>query len=182
MTDDGASFVFGYGSLLGSYGEVARPGHLEGYRRHWGVATDNSLTLPGYKYYLTVPGGERPRVFVTFLDLLPDPAETINGGLIPVTAATLARLDRRERNYERHEVTDQVRERVDRPVWAYLGSGDARRRFAVGHSAGRAVIAAGYHRSVLEGFASFGPRGLAAFHASTDAPPCPIVELTRVNT
>ena len=180
MIDDG--FVFGYGSLLRSYGDVARPGHLEGYRRRWGVATDNSRTLPGYKYYLTVPGNERPGVFVTFLDLIADPAQTVNGVLIPVTAATLARLDRRERNYERHEVTDQVREPIDRPVWTYLGSDDARRRFERGHSEGRAVINAGYHRSVLDGFASLGPQALAAFHASTDAPPCPMVELTRVDT
>ena len=32
---------------------------------------DNSVDLPGYKYYVT-PDGERPPVFVTFLNLVED--------------------------------------------------------------------------------------------------------------
>ena len=51
------SWLFGYGSLVPA-GE-ARPCHLTGWQRSWGVAMDNTVDLPGYKHFVT-PEGERP--------------------------------------------------------------------------------------------------------------------------
>src|SRR3954452_9313466 len=78
-------FVFGYGSLVEALDAGGRAAHLDGYRRRWQVAMDNSRDLPGYKYYVDPRTGERPRVFVAFLDLAPDPRARVNGVLFPAT-------------------------------------------------------------------------------------------------
>ena len=89
---------------------------------------DNGEDLPGYKYYLTEDGA-RPAVRVVFLDLVQLPGASVNGILSPVDDEQLARLDRRERNYDRVDVT----ELIDAPpgrTWAYVGSVAGRRRRA----------------------------------------------------
>lgn len=99
-------FVFGYGSLAADLdGTVAR---LRGHRREWGVAMDNSRNLAGYKHYLLRSDASRPQVYVVFLDLVRDAGSSVNGVLVPVDAAALNALDRRERNYQRVDVTGAV--------------------------------------------------------------------------
>ena len=44
------ALVFGYGSLAEP--RAGRPLRLAGWRRVWGVAMDNRVTIPGYKYFL----------------------------------------------------------------------------------------------------------------------------------
>src|SRR6201999_666753 len=92
---------------------------LLGLRRIWGVAMDNRRDLPGYKYY-TDRQGRRPEVFVAYLDLVADEtasahpapaarsAHNVNGVCLAVDDATLEQLDRRERNYERTDISDRV--------------------------------------------------------------------------
>jgi gamma-glutamylcyclotransferase (GGCT)/AIG2-like uncharacterized protein YtfP len=184
-------FVFGYGSL------VARPGpvltrelkehgfvaELAGLRRVWGVAMDNRRDLPGYKYY-TDGRGRRPAVFVAYLDLAPvhaapgDGAATINGLCLPVDDAALEQLDRRERNYERADVSDRLDADGAR-VWAYVGRASARERFAAGRRTGTAVIDAGYVRTVEAGFAVLGDEELASARTSLAPGDLPVLELTR---
>src|SRR3954463_5784770 len=101
-----ADLVFGYASL------VAAPGAglavLRGHRRVWGVAMDNRVAVPGYKVYER-PDGARPAVDVAFLDLeAAAGADGVNGALLAVDDAALARLDRRERQYRRVDVTALV--------------------------------------------------------------------------
>ena len=153
--------MFAYGSLV----EGAEPLVVPGYRRRWQVAMDNSLDIPGYKYFVDAQSGERPRVMVAFLDLAADadPAATVNGVLVPHTAA----LDVRERNYRRREIATGIH--------AYVGTSEARERFA----AGPTVIARAYLESVRAGFAALGQ--LAEFEASTEPPPVPVVDLKRVD-
>ena len=80
---------------------------------------DNSVDLPGYKYY--VLGSERPDVKVTFVNI--EAADgSVNGVIIPFDE----RLDVRERNYERRE--------VEPGLWAYVGTAEARARFDEGPS------------------------------------------------
>jgi hypothetical protein len=191
LNADEAQFVFGYGSL------TARPGpiptrelkehgfvaDLAGLRRIWGVAMDNRRDLPGYKYY-TGADGRRPDVFVAYLDLVPahpaagDPGAAVNGLCLPVDDATLDQLDRRERNYERTDVSDRVAAGGAR-VWAYIGMAAARERLAEGRRTGTAVIDAGYVRMLEAGFAVLGGDELAAVRACLEPGDLPVVELTR---
>lgn len=163
-----AEFVFGYGSLA-AWGERESPptrgmrpeefvAELRGHRRLWGVAMDNRRDLPGYKWY-AAPDGRRPAVFVAFLDVVEcDDADTgVTGLCRPVDAAALAALDRRERNYERVDVSDRVAGGgTGARVWTYRGSAAGRARLAAGRRTGTAVIDAGYLRAVQRGFAALG--------------------------
>src|SRR4051794_32580383 len=97
---DSRAFVFGYGSLLDGAG--GEPCVLQGFRRGWTVAMDNRRTLPGYRYFLDAATGERPPVYVAFLDIRPCAGARVNGIVFP---ADLAVLDARERNYAREDVT-----------------------------------------------------------------------------
>jgi hypothetical protein len=187
----GTQFVFGYGSLIARLGPVLTRelradgfvADLAGLRRVWGVAMDNRLDLPGYKYY-TDGDGRRPEVFVAYLDLVAahpspdDPPAKVNGVCLPVDDATLERLDRRERNYERVDVSDRVAAAGAR-VWAYMGMAAARERLAEGRRAGTAWINAGYLRTVQAGFVALGDGELDAVQASLDPGELPVVELIR---
>jgi hypothetical protein len=177
-------YVFGYGSLLerldGDHGGpiVCR---LSNYRRTWNVAMDNARTVPGYKYYVDPATGVRPRWFVTFLNIVPDPAASANGVAFEVTERELAHLDRRERNYDRIDVSGAVSLPVDGRVWAYAGSAAAVARFELGRGTGRAMVHRRYYESVRDDFACVGPGALAEFNQSTDPPPCPLIDLERVD-
>lgn len=189
-------FVFAYGSLVGPGGGVglgggrgpgaravveAQPAHLSGVRRVWNVAMDNSVTIPGYKYYVDPASGERPEVFVTFLNLGEDRECAVNGVLLAVDAGTLAALDARERNYDRAEITERVAEPVSGRVWTYVGSDAGRARSHRGRACGGAVIVEGYRAAVAAGFEQAGDTALAEFERSTTPAPYPIVDLVQVD-
>lgn len=148
-------WVFGYASLVADHaGDGAVAATLSGYRRIWGVAADNTQTIPGYKMYISRADGSRPAVFVAFLDLESDDEAAVNGLARPVDAAQLAALDLRERNYDRIEVTEAVRGiddgplRVDGRVWAYMGSAGGRARLREGVAVGTAVVSRDYLQKV----------------------------------
>ena len=159
------ALVFGYGSLAGPGG--GRPLRLAGWRRVWGVAMDNRVTIPGYKYFLDGAGG-RPAVCVAFLDVVPDPAAGVDGVVCEV--GDLDALDARERNYARVDVSAALEGHLGEPVWAYTGLEAARARFA----AGPTVVQRAYLESVRAGFAAhglgFGPE-----------PTLPVLDLERVD-
>jgi cation transport regulator ChaC len=167
------TFVFGYGSLVRRAGGI--PCHLLGHRRAWNVAMDNRRTIPGYKYYVDPDTGERPPVRVTFLNVYPTADGQVNGVAFPVTADQLDELDRRERNYDRVDVTRQLDLELSGTVWTYLGSDAARERFA----AGDAVVAQDYFDAIRDDFAAAG--GLDAFERSTDPLTVPLRRLRRVD-
>jgi hypothetical protein len=171
-------FVFGYASLVHDLG-----GHgcrLEGARRVWGVAMDNGETIPGYKYFVDRESGERPAVFVAFLDLVDAEGEEVNGLCVPVAAGGLAAIDRRERNYERVDVTDRVTRPQGR-TWAYAGTAAARERLRQGLDEGRAAVADEYLEAVEGGFAALGGDELERFRRTTAPPPCPLRALKRID-
>jgi hypothetical protein len=157
-------FVFGYGSLAGEHlhNPVAR---LRGWRRTWGVAMDNSLDIPGYKSYRLRSDGSRPAVFVAFLDIEPDPEAVVTGVCMRVASGDLAALDRRERNYDRVDVTSAVCDPPGR-VWAYRGSDAGRARLREGLAAGRAVVSRDYLDTVLAAIAMVAPDELVAAQRS----------------
>ncbi len=178
-------FVFGYGSLTAELPFV--PGReprdegfvadLPGFARGWGVAMDNRRDLRGYKYY-TAPDGSRPPVYVSFLDVTPAPGAAVNGLCLPVDDDQLARLDRRERNYSRLDVSDRIEARGAR-VWVYMGTPDARERLRVGRHGGLAVIDATYLSAVESAFAALGDEELELCRPSLAPDELPVVELVR---
>jgi gamma-glutamylcyclotransferase (GGCT)/AIG2-like uncharacterized protein YtfP len=177
--------VFAYGSLvrdLAGGEELARGGaHLRDHRRAWNVAMDNSVSLPGYKYYLDAEDCSRPEVFVTFLNLIPAPGHRVNGMLVPVSAEELLELDRRERNYTRREVTTSIERGAGGRVWSYFGKPEACRRFDAGLRAARAVIDESYLERVRAGFQALADDALAEFEQSTDPHGCRTLRLLRVD-
>jgi hypothetical protein len=112
---------------------------------------------------------------VTFLSLYPAAEGRVNGVALPVSAAELDELDRRERNYDRIDVTGLIDADLGGTVWTYLGSAAARQRFA----AGAAVVAKDYFDGIRGDFAAAG--GLEAFERSTDPLTVPLRRLTRVD-
>jgi hypothetical protein len=169
--------VFGYGSLVSDAGTVTQ---VMGFRRCWGVAMDNTETIPGYKYYLDEDGA-RPDVFVAFLDVQPDPTGSVNGCCTPVTPEDLRRLDDRERNYDRVEVTHAIEDSLGR-TWTYVGSSAGRRRLSRGRKTSRAVISREYLDRVEAGFRALGPNEYAIFRASSDLDGLPIRDLVRIES
>ena len=173
----GTEYVFGYGSLIASRG-----GHLTELRDHerrWGVAMDNTRDLPGYKYYLG-PDDTRPAVFVAFLDVAPAAGSSVSGVCTPVAAGLLPRLDARERNYERRDVTALLHDPPG-PTWAYVGSAAGRERFARGAAEARCVVAADYLRVVRDGCSVLGEREYDRAVASLDPGALPVHPLRRVD-
>ena len=136
------------------------PARLRGYRRRFGVATDNTQAIPGYKMYLRRSDGVRPAVFVAFVDIHPDPGTTVNGLARPVDEAELELLDRRERNYDRVDVTGEI-DGVDGRVWTYRGSREGRERLRRGRAEGRAVVSRDYIEKVRSGLRGAGRGGAA---------------------
>jgi cation transport regulator ChaC len=157
--------VFGYGSLVDALEAGGSSAELRGYRRRWQVAMDNTRDLPGYKHYLDPETGERPAVYVAYLDLAPRPGSSVKGVVFPVDAPGLAALDRRERNYERREVGDHLDPPAEGRLWAYFGTAAARERFERGQTAGTAVVDRAYFERVRD----------------SPAPPVPVVRLRRVD-
>ena len=117
---------------------------------------DNRRTIPGYKFYVDPATGERPAVFVTFVCIWPEPGASVEGVVFEVDDDGLAALDRRERNYDRRDVSAHVDGAG--PVWAYLASAAGRERFAAGRAAGTAVVSEEYLARVPDA----GPRATPA--------------------
>ena len=126
------ALVFGYGSLADPGG---RPHRLARWRRVWGVAMDNRVTIPGYKYYLD-PAGARPAVHVAFLDVVPDAGAAVEGRAIEVE--DLVALDARERNYRRVEVGGSGSTSAPRRPAAFRGPPDGGLACVSGRRAGGA--------------------------------------------
>jgi gamma-glutamylcyclotransferase (GGCT)/AIG2-like uncharacterized protein YtfP len=173
--------VFGYGSLAA--GPEQRQASLTGHRRVWGVAMDNRVALPGYKVY-ALPDGTRPQAAIAFLDLVAttrgDDSPPVNGALLAVDATMLEALDRRERQYARVEVGDAIAPRPpdDLPVWAFVGRPEGRARVSDG---GPVLIQRAYALAVQSAFAALGVRALGDYLASTEPPPFPLADLTRID-
>lgn len=186
-------YVFGYGSLvaldrLGAFlgrpvpAEDVRPARLSGYVRKWNVAMDNTRDVPGYKYYMDRGAGERPAIYVTFLNIVPREDASVNGVLVHIADEELSLFDRRERNYRRVEVTDRCEAGVAGLCFAYTGTDEAMVRYRSGAASGKSYVSRDYYDAVLQGFASLGSAAIEAFHATTVPPEAPLrnLDLRRV--
>ena len=172
--------IFGYGSLAHDLLADVTVTRLRGYRRRFGVAADNSQAIPGYKRYRAADGSF-PGIFVAYLDLVEDPDTAVNGVLAPVDAAPLADLDRRERNYDRIDVTAAIDTPPPGRVWAYIGSPDGRARLATGLAADTAVVQRAYLEHVEAGFRRLGTDEYDHFLATSDLDGLPLLDLERID-
>jgi hypothetical protein len=178
-------YVFGYGSLLEQPNERgtswdSQVYYLNGFRRSWGVAMDNSRDLTDYKYYLNETG-ERPDLFVVFLNIAPVAGQRVNGTLVEVGPDELKQFDSRERNYSRVDVTAKVEPTPPGRVWAYVGKPEAIARFEHGVREGRAVIDRNYLEMVKRHFAALSDAALSEYEQLTEPPTCPVVHLRRID-
>ncbi|MEJ7797821.1 MAG: gamma-glutamylcyclotransferase family protein [Solirubrobacteraceae bacterium] len=160
-------FVFGYGSLVAE-NEGCHVATLCGHRRSWAVAMDNRVDVPGYKFYRLRCDGSRPQVFVCFLDIEADLACAVTGICMPVGERGLRRLDDRERNYDRIDVTAEIDGARGR-VWAYRGSDAGRARLRDGRALGLAVASRDYLDGVLDAIAAIAPDEVASVQRSPAA-------------
>ena len=142
---------------------------------------DNAVTVPGYKYYVDARSGQRPELYVTFVNLCADGDCAVNGVAVPMSEAGLRGLDERERNYERVEVTDAIRPRPAGRVWTYVGDEDARDRYRRGRADGRAVVSREYYAAVVSSLEELGDGEVDRFWRSTDRPDCPFAELALID-
>jgi len=187
-------YVFGFGSLvdleaLADYldrepiadHEFERC-RLHDHRRAWNIARDNSEIVPGHDHLVCAVSGERLDGYVAVVNIRTAPGHTVNGIAFRVSDAELAILDRRERNYDRIDVTGRLDVAVDSRVWAYRGKPAAEARYAKGAATGTAFINSAYHTLIHLAFESHGPDFLADYLASTDSPEIPLRPLRRVPT
>jgi gamma-glutamylcyclotransferase (GGCT)/AIG2-like uncharacterized protein YtfP len=173
--------VFAYGSLAGELLERGAVAGLRGWRRTWGVAADNDHAIPGYKRYLLRADGSAPELFVAFLDVVEDPEHTVNGVVAPVSREELAQLDRRERNYDRVDVTAAIDSPPTGRVWTYVGSAAGRARLAEGVRRGRVALQRDYVESVHGAFRRLGGNEYERFLSSSDLDGLPVLDLERVD-
>jgi len=106
-------YIFGYGSLVDYLNTPdVRLAKLKGSRRKWNVCMDNSDEISGNSFCIQPVTKFRPPIFVTFLNILieQDMGSTTNGLLIPVGSNLLEKLDIREWNYERIDVTERIQD------------------------------------------------------------------------
>ncbi len=192
MVLEAGDYVFGFGSLV-ALAELARfldraplaPREyalcsLLDHRRAWDIARDNSKNLPGRPHYICAESGARPDVFITSVNIRPHAGARVNGVAFRVGDDDIARLDHREGNYDRVEVSGQIDREIPGRVWTYRGSALAEARYRHGVAAGAAVVSRQYHDIVTDAFASHGGVFLDAYHASTDTPEVPFQALQRV--
>lgn len=188
------SLVFGYGSLvnrdnlkkyfasLGIDVRQAKAVDLHGFRRNWSVAMDNRDTIPGYKYYVDEASGERPDAYVCFLNISAASGTTTNGLAFEVPPDILPELDKRERNYDRIDVSPFISGAPDGyTVWAYVANKAGEKRYLQGQAEQKLLIDAHYKDDVEKAFQSFGESEYQRFLTSTDFPPVPVRKLCRIN-
>jgi hypothetical protein len=191
LTEGGrlVGYVFGYGSLVveddslaGAGGPAVPPvwGTIDGYRRRWNVAMDNTAGENDEKHFVDAATGERPSIFVAWLNIEQARDVRVNGLAIPVTDRRLEEFDRRERSYDRADVTTHFAPDLGLPVWTYVGDGSALARFMTGLREGNVYISRAYVELVRDAFSAAGQEELARYEASTLPVECPMRELVLV--
>lgn len=183
MSDD--IWIFGYGSLVSPAsmaGTIGRPvatedvavAHLDGYGRRWNYG---SMHLRGDWH---IDGTAIVQGLVVSLGLTAADDESCNGVIVRVTNDELAQLDWRERDYERTDVTEQIRlEHGGRRgrVMTYVPRPSAIDRYESARDAGRAGIRQSYWELVAAAFQDLGGDHPERY-AATPAPDVPVVDMT----
>ena len=185
-------WIFGYGSLVSptsmarTIGRVAvrsenfHAAVLKGYGRRWNYGVGHVVGT-----WTADDGREIDDGVIVALGVVESADETVNGVVASVAGSELANLDRREREYDRVEVTDlvTVTDPVDggsdtiAPIYTYVPRQSSITRYETARDAGRAGIRRTYWDLVDEAFTEFGDDQVAQYRA-TPAPDVPIVDVT----
>lgn len=179
------TWIFGYGSLVSpasmatTIGRQVAPNdmavaHLDGYGRRWNYG---SMHLRGDWHH---EGVDVTQGLVVSLGLAVATDESCNGVIVRVTADELARLDWRERDYERTDVTDHVRTETGvrvRQVMTYVPRPSAIERYRAARDERRAGIRQTYWELVSAAFGDLGGDHHDRY-AATPAPDVPVVDMT----
>ncbi|WP_203996756.1 gamma-glutamylcyclotransferase family protein [Virgisporangium aurantiacum] len=156
-------YVFGYGSLVSAVtGPV--PATLAGWRPSWNVGSDTS-SHPEREF--RDAAGRPYDGVVAVLGIEPSPGGVCPGAVFAVDADALPALDRRERNYERRDVTDLV-DWPGKPrgclVFTYVPRPEALRRLVDAGETGREVVVRSRYLALCR---------------SVPVPPFPLRDLTQ---
>ena len=128
--------VFGYGSLVldGAAGAVET---LPGHRRVLGRRDRQPpRRSPATRCTCCDRTARGPTCTWRSSDIEPDPASSVRGLVRAVSEQELEQLDRRERNYDRVDVTDLIDGDFGGRVWTYRGSPEGRERLRAGARGG----------------------------------------------
>ena len=181
----GSTWVFGYGSLVSPVSMAITIGrivelstdvavaHLDGYGRRWNYG---SLHKRGDWHDGDV---EITRGLVVSLGLKAAATESCNGVAVRVTADELAQLDWRERDYERTDVTDQIRlegPAINGRIVTYVPRASAIDRYERARDDGRAAIERRYWDLVHRAFDELGAGHREHFSRTPD-PDIPVVDI-----
>lgn len=165
-------YIFGYGSLvspedvfrtLGRRVELIYPVQLRGWVRDWGVVVDITKT------HRTFDLNEDCPTHIAALNIRrPEPGERPtdpNGVLFEVTDDDLAKIDIRERCYERMDVTGDIADGPeDAIIYAYSG---LEAHLLIRGEDLEVVIPKPYQDIVVRGFTALGPSIYEAYMDST---------------
>jgi hypothetical protein len=184
---EAATWVFGYGSLVDpssvsrTIGRQVAPGidflraELVGWGRRWNYGVGHVGAR-----WVGDDGVEVADGTIVALGLVRAPDERVNGVVVRVLADELERLDRREREYDRIDVTASVApprpSPVDRTV-TYSPRASAIARYEHARDRGTAAIRSTYWNLVDDAFAAFGANDSRAYRESTPAPDVPVVDV-----
>lgn len=175
-------WIFGYGSLVNpvSFGvTLGRPftagrdfhyAVLSGWGRRWNYGVG----------HVTGRVGSRD-VRIVALGLVAAPGETANGVIGWVEDHEIERLDNREREYDRVDVTYaiDVSLTLEAPVETYVPRPEAVARYERHRADGTAAIEQRYWDLVSGAFAAFGAEARRRYFDTTPAPDVPILEIER---
>jgi Gamma-glutamyl cyclotransferase, AIG2-like len=129
------------------------------------------------------PDGGTTDYTLVALGIIEADGETVNGVIGRVTDEELVELDRRERHYDRVDVTQRVSVRgadhVDGRIVVYVPRAEAIAHYESARDRGVAAIELRYWELVDAAFASLGADAHVRYHATTPAPDVPILELVR---
>ena len=179
------NYIFGYGSLVDSKSLKLFLGRdrlnandwqfcrLSGYRRIWNVSMNNCLDMKGYKYYIDPKSQIRPDISVTFLNVRIHPKSSIGGLLLQVSPDELELVDKREHNYSRIDVSENINIPVKGKAWVYIGLKESVERYRKAFTDGKAVISKNYYNLVYNAFLSYGKNSAEDYLATTDTPKIP---------
>lgn len=176
-------WIFGYGSLASpvSFGlTLGRPftpgrdfhyGELGGFGRRWNYGVGHRTGWVGGR-----------EVTIVALGLVASDGERANGVVGWVDDHELVRLDARERDYDRVDVTGRVDVEggeVTGRIETYVPRPDAVARYEAARAAGAAAIEQRYWDLVSGAFAAFGAEPRQRYLATTPAPDVPVLEIER---
>lgn len=184
-------WVFGYGSLVSpdsfgsTVGRILRPGHdffpaeLSGYGRRWNYGVMHMSAE------LTGPSDGPAERTIIALGVVASVAEAVNGVIGWVGEAEISELDRRERHYDRVDITGRVTVdtpsgmMVDGAIVTYVPRPESIRHYERERDAGRAAIELRYWRLVDDAFAALGEGQHRRYREMTPPPDVPVLEMFR---